>query len=140
MARFQTKISKVRFTYSPFTGQQMAEFGESLLGRMNERLDRGINANDQPAAPLKPRYAKFKSRRGRRAVRDLFLTGRSRRSAKVIRANQNKAVIGFVDPVAARRVSFANRRERMWGASPADMEFIRSVIAGERPVKVVRAT
>ena len=138
MPRFQTKISKARFSYSPFSGQQMAEFGEELLGSVNARLDRGLNANDQPAAPLKPRYAKFKQRRYPPAIRNLRATGRTRRSAKVLSANQNKAVIGFTDPEAEKRAAFANRRERMWGASPNDMEFIRGVIAGERPVKALK--
>ena len=46
------------------------------LASVKERLVRGIGSDDAPTAPLKKRYAIYKSKvLGKRAIRDLRLTG-----------------------------------------------------------------
>jgi hypothetical protein len=141
-AKFETKITKARFVVSPYTAQEMIGFGQSIISSNFARWDHGMDANDGTAPPLKPRYAAFKSRRYGRAVRNMNLTGRLRRSIKVLTANQNKAVMGTVEGIHTRSVKrrslmfsdvlrLNNRRWRMWGISPRDKsELSRSM----RPV------
>jgi len=137
--RFQPRITKARFVVSRFTAHQMVEFGNALLGDINARLDRGENVHDQPAKALAERYAKWKARRYPPAIRNLKLTGRTRRGAKVMSASENRVVIGFTDPVAEQRVVFNQRRERQWGVSPRNLQHIASVIAAARAVRAERA-
>lgn len=150
--KFQTKITRARFVYSPLSGQRMAEIGESLIGTIFERWDRGLDVNDQPAPPLAQAYEKAKQRKGGQTVRDLLRTGRLRRSIKALAANENKVTLGPTDGTHARlkrggQLSFADvltlnqRRWRMWGISPAEKAKLIRMFAGERPVKatLVRA-
>lgn len=144
-ARFQTKITKARFVYSPFSGQQMAEFGQQVIESNLARWDRGIDANDSPAPPLSQRYA----RRAGSSIRDLNNTGRLRRAMKVLSANQNRAVMGALDGIHTRRVkgrslTFAdvlrinNKRSRMWGISDSDKRALLEKMA-EKPVIQAKA-
>jgi hypothetical protein len=49
---------------------------ESGLESIKARLSKGVGEDDGPTKPLKKRYARFKSKKtGRRAIRDLSLTG-----------------------------------------------------------------
>lgn len=138
-SRFQPRITKAQFVVSPFTPQQMIEFANALLADVNARLGRGENVYDQPAKPLSERYAKWKARKYPPAVRNLKLTGRTRRGAKVVSASENRVVIGFTDPVAEQRVERNQRRERQWGVSPANLRHIGSVISLARAVRAQRA-
>ncbi|MGQ9686622.1 MAG: hypothetical protein ACUVT2_10010 [Thiobacillaceae bacterium] len=138
-SKFQPRIRKARFVVSPFTPEQMIEFGNALLADVNARLERGENVYDQPAKPLAEKYAKWKARKYPPAVRNLKATGRTRRGAKVISASENRAVIGFTDPVAEQRIVWNQRRERQWGASPRNLEHLRRVVAQTRPVRVREA-
>jgi len=180
-AKYQTKITKARFVVSPFSGRQMAEVGQSVIDSVFARWDIALDVNDRPAPPLTDRvkenrdlvykagkdlvgvmglprygaprgYRAFKQRKTGRTIRDLNLTGRLRRSIKVLSANENKAVLGPTDGIHTRsfkrgQVSFSEvltfnqRRWRMWGVSPADKAKLLQVLAGQRPVRaqIVRA-
>jgi hypothetical protein len=134
--RFQPKISRARFVVSPFTSEQMVEIGQVAVDSILHRLERGQNVSDQPATPLKERYQKYKARRSPPAIRNWRLTGRTLRALRVLRANENRAVIGFRDPEAGRRAAINNRRERQFGLSPANW---RDVIERVKQVRFVRA-
>jgi len=144
--KFQTKISKARFVYSPLTGQRMAEIGTSLIAEIFERWDRGMGVGDSPAPPLAAGYAKSKQRKGGSSVRDLHRTGRLRRSIKALAANQNKVTLGPTDGMHTRLkrggimsfsdvLTFNQRRFRMWGVSQDERAKIVRLFAGERIVK-----
>jgi len=144
--KFQTKITKARFVYSPLTGQRMAEIGTSLIAQIFERWDRGMGVSDSPARPLALGYAKAKQRRGGQGIRDLSMTGRLRRSIKALSANQNKVTLGPTDGMHTRLkrggiLSFSDvltlnqRRFRMWGVSQAERAKLVRLFAGERMVK-----
>jgi len=130
MARrgFRTKITRARFVVSPFTAEQMVEIGQVAVASILERLERGQNVSDQPAAPLRPSYRKYKARRSPPAIRNWKLTGRTLRGLRVLEANENRAVIGFSDPEAGRRAALNNRRERQFGLSPANWRDIREAV------------
>jgi hypothetical protein len=134
-AKFQTRISKARFVYSPYTGQQMASFGQSLVDSIKARLAMAQDTQDQPAPPLKDRYRKSKQRRYGRGDRDWNWTGRTMRGLRVIRANQNRAVIGFYDPIASQRAFFNQRRHRQWGVSLVNRRDLIAAMNGNHPVK-----
>jgi hypothetical protein len=134
--RFQTKITRARFVVSPFTSEQMVEIGQAAVGSILDRIERGENVLDQPAAPLAKRYQAYKARRSPPAIRNWKLTGRTLRALRLLRANENRAVIGFSDPEAGRRAAINNQRERQFGLSPANW---RDVIERVKQVRFVRA-
>ncbi len=100
-----------------------------MLDSIKTRLDRAQNIYDQSAPPLKAHYSAWKVKaRGGQPVRDLRLTGFTRRRMAVIEAGQNYCVIGFTDPEAARRIYYNNLRSRQWGVSPQDERNFRNAL------------
>ena len=143
--RFKTKISRARFTVSPFTPQQMAELGAVARDSIKARIMRGVDVSDQPAPSLAIKigrgskgrgYAYWKSRKHPPAIRNWLYTGRTLGAMRVLTANQNRAVIGFSDAVANLRAWYNNRRHRQFGMAPSDW---RAVIAAVRKLGAVKA-
>ena len=135
--RFQPVIKRARFNAVGFSPQQMLQFGNVLLRSIQGRLDKGQDIYDHAAPPLKPSYARRKERYAGTTIRDLRLTGRTRRSMKVVEAGQNYGVIGFTDDEAANRVRWNQRRSRQWGVSPNDEKALaRAVYEELSPVTV----
>jgi hypothetical protein len=147
MARFQTVIRRARFTYSPFTAQEMQGFAQLLADTISTRIQSGQNIYDQAAAPLKAGqagrrgYPDYKEARGLDPIRDWTWSGHTMRCLKVLTASQNRAVIGFLDEAlpgrsqtAAQIAFWNNQRERMWGVSPADRDKVIPLIYNYRPV------
>jgi hypothetical protein len=140
-SRFKTKVSKARFVVSPFTAQQMVELGQVAVDSIKARLERAENIYDQPAKPLSEGkrgtgYRRYKSRKAPPAIRSWKLTGRTLRGMNVLRANENRAVIGFSDPVAAMRAAINQKRERQFGLSPANWKDILRAVKRIRFVRV----
>jgi len=90
----------------------MLQFGNVLLRSIQDRLDRGQTIYDAAAPPLRENYMRRKERVAGMNIRDLRLTGRTRRGMKVLEAGHNYALIGFSDPEAANRVRWNQRRSR----------------------------
>lgn len=159
MARsaFRPKITRARFVVSPFTAQQMVEIGNACVDSIKARLERAENVYDQPAPPLSMRYREnwrahklvsfgadrgyraYKARKAPPAIRNWKLTGRTLRGMRVLRANENRVVIGFSDPVAGMRAAINNRRERQFGVSPANWRDILRAVREFRFLRVKRA-
>jgi hypothetical protein len=125
MPRFLTVIRRARFVYSPFTGDEMASFGQILADAIRARIQSGRNVYDQPAAPLKP------GRGGHPGYPDWTWSGHTLRCLKVLTANQNRAVLGFLDEAmpgrgqTASQIAFWNNQiEHMWGVSNADRAYV----------------
>ena len=140
MARksFATKVTHARFVVGPFSSDQMSTLAGILRDSMRGRIQNGLNVNDQPAKPLKPGYASAKARKGGKPVRDWMMSGQTLRCMAVLSANENRAVIGFNNPIAARIAHFNNLRERAFGVSPMDRQMlVAAVNATVRQVKVV---
>src|SRR5689334_19756790 len=97
---FTTKLKGARFVYSPFTAETMAGIGQTLAESIRQRIQRGENANDQPAKSLNKSYAKAKLRRGRAPIRDWTWRGKTLGSLKVKTASENRVVIGFTNDEA----------------------------------------
>jgi hypothetical protein len=149
MALFQTRISRARLVYSPFSAEQMAEIAEVVRQSIRDRIHRGETVEDKAAKPLKPGrtvnghhlrgYPDYKTARGLQPIRDWTWTGRTMRALKVLSANENKAVIGFSDPVADYRAHINNRREKAFGVSPKDRAVLNAaVLRTLQQVRVVR--
>jgi len=148
MARFQTAIRrKVRFVYSPFTADEMQGFGQLLADVIRKRIQSGQNIHDQAAAPLKPGlpgrrgYPDFKAAHGLQPIRDWTWTGHTMRCLKVLTANPNRAVLGFLDEALPGRTQTAsqiafwnNQTERMWGVSERDRAAVVPLIFNYRPL------
>jgi hypothetical protein len=147
MPRFQTVVRRARFAYSPFTAQEMQGFAQLLADTIRARIQSGQNIYDQAAAPLKPAktgrrgYPDYKAARGLQPIRDWTWTGHTMRCLKVLTANENRAVIGFLDEAMPGRSQTAsqiafwnNQRERQWGVSPADRQKVIPLIYNYRPV------
>jgi hypothetical protein len=143
-AKFETKIRKARFVVSPYTAQEMIRYGQVVIDSNLARWDRAVDANDGVAPPLRPRYAAFKSKRYGSTLRDLKLTGRLRRSLKVLTASVYRATMGPMDGIHTRSqkrrsltfgdvLAILNRRWRMWGVSPLDQTTVVHKMM-ERPI------
>ena len=124
----------------------MLGFANVLNASIAARLDRGLDANDNPAPPLNPRYAKFKQRRYGSAIRDWKLTGQTRGSMKVLSAAPNKATLGFLDGTRRGRrgsvtiaqvVALNQRISRQYGVSPSDKaQVLRAIQLADSPIQV----
>jgi hypothetical protein len=131
---FQARISRARFVLGPFTAEDMQTIGGVLVDSISTRIRKAFNMNDAPAKALKPGrsgrrgYPDYKVARGLMPIRDWVWTGRTMRSLKVKSANENQAVIGFVDPNADRVAHVNNLRERQYGISPKDRKALNAVV------------
>ena len=147
MHRFQTVIRRARFVYSPFTADEMQGFAQALADTIRARIQSGQNIYDLPATPLKPGrpgcrgYPDYKIARGLQPIRDWTWSGHTLRCLKVLRANENRAVIGFLDEAlpgrsqtASQIAFFNNLLERQWGVSERDRAALLAVVLGYRPV------
>jgi hypothetical protein len=143
--RFQTKVRHARFHVSGFSPEQMISIGEELISSIKDRTALALDVYDQPAAPLGSKgktggYAGYKSRVAPPAIRNLRLSGRTMRSLKVLSASENRAVIGFTDPITARRIAINSRKSRQFGVSPRDkLNLIRAVKDAGSPISVKSA-
>jgi hypothetical protein len=144
--KFQTKITKSRFVYSPLSGQRMAEIGQTLIDTIFERWDRGMGVDDSPAKPLTQKSATRKQRQGGSALRDLKRSGQLRRAIQVLGSTYNEFSIGPASGMHTRlkrggQFSFVevlavnDHRSPMWGVSPSDHFRMKQLVAESRPVK-----
>lgn len=151
---FEPKISRARFTVRDYSPREMISISDSLRQTIFRRLDQALDVNDQPAPPLTDetraeRFSvsqkKYVTSKGRgyktrklqktgRGVRDLNLTGETRRMIRTLRAGPNTAVLGPVQGskqawrLAAGKPSITysqllfiqNRRSLQWGVSRND--------------------
>ncbi len=153
MPRFQTVLKNARFVYSPYTADEMQDFAHALADSIRARIQSGQNIYDQAAARLKPGkpgrrgYPDYKSARGLQPIRDWTWSGHTLRCLKVLTANENRAVIGFLDEAmpgrrqtASQIAFYNNQRERQWGVSPRDRQAVlAAILAGRRVVSVKAA-
>ncbi len=146
--KFKTKMSRARFTVSPYTAWQMKDLAEVVKLSIRGRIATGLDVNDRPAPPLKidfakkgKSYAARKVQKGKKAIRDWVFTGRTLRSMHVLRANQNKAIIGFAANNTAKLLPagviayYNNRRHLQFGMSPKDWKLL---LAAVRKVPIVK--
>lgn len=83
----------VRLVGFGFKKLQNLRILEAGIKAMKERLAKGISEDDGPTKPLKKRYARFKSKRtGRRAIRDMNLTGQLLEEIKPRYADDRQAI------------------------------------------------
>lgn len=134
--KFQPVMKRARVGTPGFSADSMLRFAGELNSSITQRLDRAQDIHDGSALALTERYAKYKLKKLGSAIRDLRMTGRTRRGMRPLSASQNKAVIGFSDPVAMNRVQVNNRRVRQYGVSPVNREHLYNVVhqSLERPV------
>jgi hypothetical protein len=135
--QFQPVSVRARFAVPGYSAEQMLSFGQAFAADVRARILRAEDVNDQPARPLKPKYARFKARKYPPAIRNWRLTGRTLDDLQCIHYAPNLAIIGFTDPVALKRMLINNRRVPQFGASPKNIENINRVIDQVSPVIVV---
>jgi hypothetical protein len=132
---FQTKITKARFTLSPFSAEQMMKIGNTLNDSIKKRIQSGVNANDERAKPLKPgrgnykAYATYKIQRGLQGIRDWTWSGRTLRSMKVLSVSENGGKIGFTDSHSDKVAHVNNRIEKAFGISPNDRKALNQAVS-----------
>ena len=122
-----TVIKKARFNYSGISAEQMLTIGNNLLGSIKLRIRSAINAQDQPAKPLKINsksynggYPAAKERRGIEPVRNWTFTGGTLTQMIVKEVTQNRGVIAFANTRADNIAHWNNMREKAFGVSPTD--------------------
>ena len=136
---FVKKIEKARFVSINFTPERMAEIALPVMRSVQDRIYAGLNASDEAAKPLTPAYAKQKLRKRRRPIRDLTLTGTMMSAMNVLSASTGQAVLGFADPISARKAAINNANDLQFAMSPRNSaEFLKQVQS--RPIVAVRKT
>jgi hypothetical protein len=136
---FQARIRHVRLTFSPFSSEQFHQIGSVMLDTITSRIRSGVNAQDSPAKPLNPAYAKRKLRRNRSPIRDWSWRGFTLGSAKVKVASEDSVTIGFINAQANLIATVNNRIEKAWGESPRDREIRIAVIRAALTQNVSRS-
>jgi hypothetical protein len=145
MAIFTTKITRQRLTLSPFSSETMTGIGNVLLKTIKTRIKSGTDVNDQPAKPLKGAkmryvaYSRQKENKGLAGIRDWTYSGHLLRAMKVVSANENRFVIGFIDDRSDKIAHLNNRGTRMFGISPNDTKALKTAVmeAFRKFIKVV---
>lgn len=114
------------------TAAQMRSVGEALVENNKARFAAGKNVDDLPAKPLVPRYKKYKERVQRisQAFRNLRLTGKTLADHRVLSASEKQVKVGWLDPVAIKRVLFNQDRDTTVGFSRSDRSKIGDLING----------
>lgn len=109
------------FGFRKFHNLRIMDLG---LKSIKERLAKGIGENDAPTDPLKKRYARFKSKRtGRKAIRDLMLTGSLLSGLKTRYADDRIAIADAGMGKGARKDRMKARvHKRLLMFSPADQK------------------
>lgn len=129
-----TRITKARFTLSPFSAEQMKELGDTVLASIKKRIHSGLTVEEQPAKPLKPTvhvdkggsvaalipYPVQKQRKGRQPIRDLMNTGALMNSIQVVSASEDRCVIASNNAVKDMLLHKNNVRSPQFGMSPSD--------------------
>jgi hypothetical protein len=110
-----------------FLDMQMARIAVVGLASVKSRVKQGIGAFDQAMPPLKPGYARQKTKRGGLNVRNLTLTGAMLDNLTLRSATTDRATIALTKNLE-RTKALANQRRSPWlGWSPRD----QVAIAGE---------
>src|SRR5271154_1651090 len=130
------KITKARFVYSPFSAEQMSALGDVMCQTIKIRIKAARNGEDQAAKPLIPGrgrnvgrgYPERKIKRGLLPIRDWTFTGRTLGFLKVLRADENRVVIGFADEKADFIAHLNNLKERAFTTSPKDHETLAAAL------------
>ena len=145
---YQTKITRARFTLSPFSAEQMMAIGNVGLSSIKARIGRGENVRDEAAKPLKPGrngkrgYPDYKIARGKAPIRDWNFRGKTMRSMAVTSASENRVTVGFTNDEADKIAHVNNLREKQFGVSPKDQAVVEAklldVLRGGGIVKMNR--
>ena len=113
----------IRTNFTPITIPKpdtalMERLGAIAIEHERERLARGLNANDEPARPLSPKYVKQKQRAGLVAIRNLMLTGQLLASRRITSATDTSVSVEFTDDRDRLKAEQNDRIEQMTGQSP----------------------
>ena len=116
----------------------MTTLGNRVITEVvRQRIARAVNVTDSPAKPLSMkgrrgnRYFYIKKAKGLTSIRDLFLSGRTMGSLRVVSASNNKVRIGFDNPRASRIAAINQRRDPMFWFSPLDQREIGRIVEEE---------
>jgi hypothetical protein len=126
-----TKTGRLGVRAVTLTTQQYRQLGETMLDTIKRRILRGINASGQRSKPLSKFYAKQKAkmRHTGHPIRDMFLTGLTLNSYRVVRAWGGTIRIEPTSAEGRKRAFFSQRREAMIGVTRSEE---RAVVAEAR--------
>src|SRR4030095_1477667 len=125
--QFRIKIKATGKLKAPkVTTAEYRELGNAMVANMKKRIARGINADNMPAAPLSPLYAKYKARarHTRRPIRDMFLTGLTLGSYQVQRAWGGVIRAERSNQTARKRAFINQHLEPMFGFTDSEAEAV----------------
>ena len=133
MPIFQTKVKRLKLTFSPLSAEQMSNIGTVMVDSIKARIFRAQDTTDSKAKPLSARYA-LEKQKGRyvtgggkqrysgQPIRDWKMRGWTMASLKVKSATEEKVTIGFINPQADQIITIQNRLSKLWGVAPSDLE------------------
>lgn len=114
------------FQYVKISGDAAHHLSQVLADSIKTRIKSAVDINDAPAAPLTKAYARYKTRTGRRPVRDWNLTGATLQAIAPLAAADGQIRVGFNSDRAAKiaamnqHLRVAGQRTEMWGVAPSD--------------------
>ncbi len=113
---------------------------EKGIESIKARLASGISDSDGQTAPLKKRYARFKSKRtGRRAIRDLNLTGQLLGSIKPRYSDDNQAIADAGTRIGRMKARIYSDLLRFSPANQKEMLALAEGLFAEGVEQTVRA-
>jgi hypothetical protein len=116
-----TRTKAPRLGALSFDPGAMRSIGQDYLAIQKQRIDRGMDANDQASRPLKPAYARSKSAHGAKPIRNLQNTGASMAAIGITEVGPMGFKISTSNDRANRVLSINQQIEPMLGASPNDI-------------------
>jgi hypothetical protein len=135
---WQPKVTHARFVVGALSSDQMLSLGNILADTIRDRIGSGLNGADVPGRPLAAKYAEKKARMGKEPIRNWTLTGKTLRSLRCLAANENRALVGFNNPIAGRIAHWNNLKERAFAVSPRNRQvLVAAVSATLRVARVV---
>lgn len=126
---------QARFNLAGLSDAAKIRIGTATLDSIQARLSAGFTIYDQPAPPLTAVYAERKRRKYKRPpIRDLWLTGWTRQSLRVLSVSGSGIHLGSFDPLARMRLYFNEKRALMWGLSRNDAKVFFDAYRYERAI------
>lgn len=113
-----------------FSAGEMIVIGTVVANGVKARTAEGRNAFDNEAKALTPRYKRQKARKGGKPIRDLRLSGDMMAALDVLRASDNRCVVGVQGPDLGQRAGFNQAIDPWMGIAPSGLPEFQRVVDG----------
>lgn len=113
-----------------FSAGEMIVIGTVVANGVKARTAEGRNIFDNEAKALTPRYKRQKVRKGGKPIRDLRLSGDMMAALDVLRASDNRCVVGVQGGALGQRAGFNQAIDPWLGIAPSGLPEFERVVDG----------